>query len=244
MPESPVSVEVPDQSLFSRAVGIVVSPAHTFRTVVAVPRPAAMLFIVALVIGLSTSLPQFTAHGRQLAVDQMMQRNEQAGQMSPDAVARMEQFAPYLPYFTLASTFIALPIFSMIFAGIYWAIFNTVLGGTADFKQVLGVVTHASVIGALGQLVSAPLLFFSDAPPSMAGPFNLGALVPMLDPSNFLHRWLAFLSVFMLWQVVVSAIGLGVLYKRRSTGIATALLIVYLAVTAGVAAAFPSLSSR
>jgi len=236
---------VPDQGLVARASGILFSPSQTFRTVVAYPRPASMLFMVALVIGLSTSLPQFTAHGRQAALDMMVQRTQQAGQApTPEMYARVERMQPYLPYIAFASTFILLPVISVLFGAIYWAVFNTILGGMATFGQVLGVVTHASVIGALGAIVAVPIQWFQDGPPNPAGPFNLGALVPMLEPTDFLFRWLSSVSVFMLWQVAVSAIGLGVLYKRRTTGILIGLLSVYLLVTAGLAAAFPSLSSR
>jgi hypothetical protein len=143
----------------------------------------------------------------------------------------------------MAGVFIVLPIFALLFTAVYWAVFNTILGMTATFKQVLGIVTHSSVIGALAAVVSAPIMYLQDKVPSFAGPFNLGALVPMLDPASFPVRLLSLLGVFTIWQIVVTGIGLGVLYKRKAGGITTALLCVYLLVMAAIAGAFPSFTT-
>ena len=48
---SPAPVQ--DKGLISRAVGIITAPGETFRTVVAYPRPALMLLLVAAVIALA-----------------------------------------------------------------------------------------------------------------------------------------------------------------------------------------------
>jgi hypothetical protein len=70
---------------------------------------------------------------------------------------------------------------------------------------------------------------------SRAGPFNLGAVLPMLDPEGFLARFLGVISAITIWQIIVLAIGLGVLYRRKSTGIMIGLLAAYgLIVAAGI----------
>jgi hypothetical protein len=224
---------------------MIFSPAATFRTVVAAPRPAIILLVVALVTGLAAASPQFTEHGRQVAMAMQRQQSERfTGQPMSDAqVAQMERFSRFSPYFALVGVFIALPIFALLFTAVYWAVFNTILGMTATFKQVLGIVTHSSVVGALAAVVSAPLIYLQDKAPSFAGPFNLGALVPMLDPGSFPVRFLTLLGVFTIWQIVVTGIGLGVLYKRKSGGIMAALLCLYFIVMAVIAAAFPSFTT-
>jgi hypothetical protein len=79
---------------------------------------------------------------------------------------------------------------------------------------------------------------------SMGGPFNLGALVPMLDESSFLARFLGTTSVFTLWGLFVLAIGLGVLYRRKTTNIAIALFAAYGLIAAAVIAAFGRFAGR
>jgi hypothetical protein len=74
----------------------------------------------------------------------------------------------------------------------------------------------------------------------MAGPFNFGALLPMLDPGSFLAMFLGSISVFVLWQLSVCAIGLSVLYRRSAGGVTTGLILVYLAIAAAVTAVVSS----
>jgi cellulose synthase/poly-beta-1,6-N-acetylglucosamine synthase-like glycosyltransferase len=68
---------------------------------------------------------------------------------------------------------------------------------------------------------------------------NLGALLPMLPEKSFGANLLGTVDIFIIWSVVVLAIGLGVLYKRRTQPIAISLLSVY-AVIALVIALFKS----
>src|SRR5690606_2131298 len=117
-------------------------------------------------------------------------------------------------YTSMVGVFIGVPVVVLIFSAIYWAIFNVVLGGTASLKEVLGVTAHAQVIGALGAVVGVPIQLMQGVF-TASGPFNLGALVPMLEPDSLLAVFLGAISVFSLWQAVVNGLGLAVLYKRK-----------------------------
>jgi len=132
---------------------------------------------------------------------------------------------------------IFLPIVCLIVTALLWAFFNTVLGGTATFKQVLAIAAHSYVITALGMLAGLPIQL-AQAKISMGGPFNLGALAPMLDETSTLASFLSSISVFSLWSLVVTAIGLGALYKRRSRNIAIGLIVVFLLFMYGVTSIF------
>jgi len=235
------SAPAADKSLFSRALGIVVSPGETFEVVTRFPSWATMLFLVCLVVGLSAGLPQFTERGRQATIDmQVRQIEQQGGTVPAEAYDRMRQMAPYFPYFAIGSVFVIVPVFTLLFTGVYWAVFNTLFGGTAAFKQVLAIVAHSQVISAVGAIAGAPIQY-AQGTQTPAGPFNLGALAPMLDPASPLANFLASISVFTVWQIIVSAIGLGVLYRRRSTGIAIGLIVAYLLITAGFFAGMSAL---
>jgi hypothetical protein len=240
------SAAAPAASLgvFARASGVVFSPGATFRDVVRDPRPAQILFLVCLVVALATGIPQMTERGRQAALDMQVQQVERfSGRpVTPEVYAQMERRAPYTAYIAMGSIFVALPVFSMLFAAIYWAAFNTVLGGTASFRQVLSIVTHAQVISAIGAALAAPVVYLQGVQ-STFGPFTLGALFPMLEPGTPLANLLSTLSVFQLWSLIVTAIGLGVLYHRKARTIGMVLLVVYVAVMAGISS-LPALISR
>lgn len=214
-------------SLISRIIGIIVSPRATFENVVAFPRPAGILLVVALVIGFASAVPQFTEAGRQAFLEAQAARGQ-----SPEGMALMEKIAPYMPVMTVVGSLIFLPIVSLLLAAIYWAVFNTVLGGTATFKQALAVVTHSQVIGAVGVVAALPVMLMRPTA-SIGGPFNLGAIVPMLEQGSRLAKFLGNISVFNLWGLFVTSLGLGVLYRRKTTGILIALFVVYALITYG-----------
>jgi len=234
----------PEPGILSRAVGIVVSPGATFAHVVRSPRPAGILLLVCLVIGLAAGGPQLTAHGQQQMLAMQRQQLARSGvTVTPEMTARMEQFAPYFGYTTIVSTFVALPVATLVLSAVCWALFNILLSGSATFKQVLGIVAHAQVIRSLGAVAAAPFIWVQGFQ-SLAGPFNLGGLAPMLDPSSRVAIILGGLDFFTLWQIVVLAIGLGVLYRRGSSGIAAGLIAAYVAAVAVFTAVFSSAIQR
>jgi len=234
----PVSAPVSDRGLLARTIGMVTAPTDTFRAVVSSPRPFGVLLLACVVLVLATAGPQFTARGRQAALDMQVQQVEKFTRqpVAPQAYAQMERQAErFGPYFAAIGTFVFVPVMSLFFTALYWVAFNTILGGTAAFKQVLAIVTHSQVITALGAAVTAPIQYASGVN-TPTGPFNLGALAPMLDPNSFLATFLGMLTVFQIWAVVVTAIGLAVLYNRTRRNVTIALLAFHGLVMAGFAA--------
>jgi Yip1 domain len=238
----PASTPVP-MSLFARAVGVITSPKATFENVVALPRPFGILFVTALIIGFASVAPQFTDAGRQATLDMQVRTIERFGQtVTPEMYAAMEARTRNTAMTLLGATggLITLPIIAMLFAALYWVAFNTVMGGTASFKQVLAIVSHSQVISALGIVAGLPIQLMQTKM-TMGGPFNLGALAPMLEEGSTLATFLGGISVFSLWGLVVTAIGLGVLYRRNSRNIAITLIAVFLLLAYAVSALFGSL---
>ena len=134
----------------------------------------------------------------------------------------------------------------IVLLGAVWGcsfLFNAILGGTATFKQVLGVIAHTQIIPALGAVLAAPVQYIQGVW-TTAGPFNLGALLPMLEPGSFLASFLGSIGFFTLWQIVVAAIGLGILYRRRTAPIAMGLTAAYLIIVAAIAVSLAAIGGR
>ena len=226
----------PAQGLLARAIGILTSPRRTFQGVVSHPLPIGIAFLSAVVIALATGLPQFSDRGRQAVLDMQVQQIEKfTGQpVSDEMYTTLQARSKYSAYWTLVSVFIFVPIGAIVFAGIYWGWFNVVLGGTASFKQVLAISTHTLVIGALAAVLAAPIQYLTGTM-STSGPFNLAALVPMLPEKSFLVEFLSFINPFTVWSIVVTAIGLSVLYKRKASRISMWLLGIYVLLIAAIA---------
>jgi hypothetical protein len=244
MTDSPAPAGL-DKGLFSRAIGVIFSPEDTFRSVARNPRAAGVLFLAAVVIALATGLPQFTERGRMAALDAQVQAIERftGNAVTPEMYAQLERQAHYGAYSAIVGTFIMLPVMTLAIAGVLWVVFNAIMGGTATFKAVVAVVAHTQIIGALGAVAAVPVQY-AQGIQSMAGPFNLGALLPMLDPGGFPAMFLGGISIFTLWQLAVAAIGLGVLYARPAGRVAAGLVIAYLVLAAVITAVVSSFMGR
>jgi hypothetical protein len=140
-------------------------------------------------------------------------------------------------YFSPLNFLIGMPIVSLVFAAIYWVAFNAVLGGTASFKQVLAIITHSNVVTTLGMLLAAPIQLMQGRV-TPAGPFTLRGLAPFLPENSIWATVLGFTNVFTIWGLIVTAIGLAVLYRRNGRNIAIALIVTYFLIAAGLTSFF------
>lgn len=220
--------------LFSRFLGIITAPTDTYRSVDAHPKWLGMLVLVTVIVALFAALPMTTEAGKEAALKQQIEQTESFGfSVGDEQYEAMRRNMAFAPYTTAAFILIVTPIFMVVVAGILFVIFNAILGGEASFKQLFAVIVHAGVISALQQIFTGPLNYFRGAVTSAT---NLAALLPMVDPTSFLGRVLAATDLFLIWYVLVLAIGIGVLYRRRTQSIAIGLYAVYAVLVLGFAA--------
>jgi hypothetical protein len=213
------------KGLLARLIGLITSPKDTFASVVPFPKWLGILAVTTIIVAFFTALPLMTEAGRQAALDQQVQQMQSFGvQVSDQMYDQMQKGAPRMPYTTGGAILVVSPIMAVIFTGIIFVIFNVALGGEASFKQVFAVMTHAGVISAVSAAFSGVVNYFRNGTGSVA---NLGALLPMLPEKSFAAALLGAVDVFLIWYIVVLAMGLAVLYRRRTQPIAISLLSVY-----------------
>jgi hypothetical protein len=147
----------------------------------------------------------------------------------------------FAPYQTAIAILIVSPIVTVVLAGILYLVFNVMMGGERTFKQMYAVFVHAGVISTLGALFTGPLNYFRGAVTSAT---NLAVLLPMVDPKSFVGRVLAMTDLFLIWYLLVLAIGLAVLYRRRTQPIAWTLYGVYAAGVLVIAAVMSALGGK
>jgi hypothetical protein len=224
----------------ARIVGVLFSPRATYAEVAARPRVLGALAFVVLVGTVGVFLFMSTDVGKDAFLDQQVQQREAYGRPMTDAqYERLERMIPYAPYFGAGFQLVILPLAGAVIAGIALAIFNAVLGGDGTFKQVYAVVAHSGVVLSLAQMFELPLAY---ARQTMTSATNLGVFTPFLDEASFAARVLSAIDLFIVWWIVSLAIGLGVLYRRRTAPIATTLIIVYVAIGVVIAAVKTAIS--
>lgn len=219
----------PSPGLLARFFGIITSPGETFKHVVRSPKVAGMLFLVSLGIGLSTGIPQFTERGKAAAFEMQVKQIESwTGQPVSDEMyeqMRQQSQGNLGAYTAIVGAMVGVPFMALVLTVVFWAVFNTAMGGTASFKHVMAVVIHSQAVSVLGAVVAAPIMYARGVM-SSTGVANLGALIPM-DETSFVARFFGMIDLFLVWWIAVLAIGLAVLYKRSTSGVATGLFIFY-----------------
>jgi len=222
----------PDPGLFARLIGVLFSPKETFAAIVARPRWLAVM-IVTLVMSSAAYYVILSSQDMQDAiVDQQVRAMESRGNVVSDQqIANIERFIGYLPVGYAVGIFVLGPLFGAAIAGIVTGIFTALMGGNGTFKQVFAVMNHAGFIPAISALFIAGMLAVGAKPIGARPPgANLGVFLPMLEDTSFLAVLLRSIDMFLLWWLVVLAIGLGVLYKRRTGPIATTFIGLYIVI--------------
>jgi len=222
----------PDPGLFARLIGVLFSPKETFAAIVARPRWLAVM-IVTLVMSSAAYYVILSSQDMQDAiVDQQVRAMESRGNVVSDQqIANIERFIGYLPVGYAVGIFVLGPLFGAAIAGIVTGIFTALMGGNGTFKQVFAVMNHAGFIPAISALFIAGMLAVGAKPIGARPPgANLGVFLPMLEDTSFLAVLLRSIDMFLLWWMVVLAIGLGVLYKRRTGPIATTFIGLYIVI--------------
>jgi hypothetical protein len=213
------------KNLLARFVGIITAPKDTFRSVAAHPQWFGMLALCTVTIAVLVGGFLSTQAGQEAWLTKAIDSSASFGRpMSDQQVQAMEKMAPYVGYLGAVQMLLGLPLLSLVIAGISFAIFNAALGGTATFKQVFSVVVHALPIGVLSQLFSLPINYSRG---TLSGAANLGVFFPMLDEHSFASGFLGSIDLFLVWQVLVLAIGLAVLFRRRTQPIAITFFGIY-----------------
>jgi hypothetical protein len=227
--------------VLARLAGVVLRPRSTFAAVVVHPRWAGVLAVATAASLAATAGLLATDVGRVALVDQWERTALAFGWPIDDArYAEMQELSRYgMPY--AAATAVARgPAAAGVLAGVLYGVFAA-RGGRARFAQVLAVVAHASVILALRDLVAAPLNYLRE---SLSSPVTLVQLAGILDEASPLARFLASIDLFMIWWIVVLAIGLAALYQVRARLVAAGLLAAYVAVAALLAGTMAALGGN
>jgi hypothetical protein len=230
MAEAAVAAPVAESrgpNVFARLLGVIVSPRATYQAIVARPKVLGALVITIGIMAVTEGAFFTTQVMREVLLDQQVKTIESFGvTINDQTYERMEQGISRAALTTPVTLVIGIPIVAAICAAIILGIWGMLMGGTGTFKQVYAILAHSGAIFALSVLFAMPLSY---ATHRMAGA-SLGVFVPMLEETSFLARFLGAIDLFFLWWCVNVAIGVGVLFKRKTGGIASAFVGLYVVI--------------
>jgi Yip1 domain len=232
--ESAGAAATPPKNLAARMFGVLFAPRATYASVAAHPRALGVLIFVVLFGAVGTYTFLSTEVGRTAMLEQQVESMKSFGvNVTDQMIDRMEQGAERGKYFGAVGQAVFFPLAGLVIAAIAFAVFNAIMGGDATFKQVFAIVAHSAVIFSVSQAFGLPLAYARE---KLSGATNLAVFTPFLDDASFAARMLGAIDLFIIWWIVSLAIGLGVLYKRRTAPIATTLIVIYVAIGVVIAA--------
>jgi hypothetical protein len=225
--------DAPDMGLASRIVNVILSPAQAYAAVAARPRVLGVLSVVIVVMMAAQFTFLSTEVGQAAALNQQIDAMKAFGvTVTDEMVQQLESRMAYAPITGSLSLLVFIPLFAAAIAGLLMAIFTVISGGGATYKQVLAVVSHSNVIGALQLLFSLPIAYARE---EAVSPSQLAVFFPNLDETGFFYKLLSSIDLFHIWSVISLSIGMAVLYKRRTGGAAAVLFAVYFVIVLIVA---------
>jgi hypothetical protein len=226
------SANPPQLGLVSRIIGVIFSPKETFAAVVARPKWLGAVAIAVLISGAAQFALLSSDVGKDLALEQNVAMMESFGQtISDEAYANMERQMEYARYTGPVATIVFTPLILLVTSGLMHVMFGLVGGGNGTFKQVYAISAHSTIISSL-QIVFTTMVTLAAGRSAGA---NLAVFAPMLEDTTFLYKFLSYIDLFYVWSTFISAVGLGVLYKRRTSGYAMVLFGIYFVIAALIA---------
>jgi Yip1 domain len=185
--------------------------------------------VLALATMASQAMLLATEVGQLALVDQWELTALAFGQHVDDTrYAQFQALSQNGPLYGMATAVVSGPLLTVVIAALIFVVFRGKADRAVSYSQALSVTAHASVILAIRQVVAAPVSFARE---TTASATSLGVWFPALDQASPVGRFIGALDVFVIWWVVLLALGVAVLYGRQARTLAAAFLGVY----AGVA---------
>jgi hypothetical protein len=213
-------------SLVQRFFGVLFSPRATFASVVSHPRWFGMLAVTTLLVTVFLGGFFLSDVGKQAILDRM------AESTPPERMQQMAANINIIAYVQVLSILVLSPLVAFALAGILMGVF-AVAGGSAAYKQVLAVVAHAGAASTVGAAVTSVLNYLRETVTSAT---SLTVFMPNVEEQSFLGSFLGVIDLLYVWWMFVLAVGLAVLYRRRTQPIFLALVSVYVLVACAVGA--------
>jgi hypothetical protein len=213
-------------SLAARMYGVIRRPRATFTAIQQAPSWAAVLAVTTATTFLCTLGFLSTDVGRQALVDQWERTAIAFGQTVDDqSYAGMEDRAAAggVGLLYAAGTALAYgPLLVFAISGVLFAVLGNRRAADSHgprYVQLLAVVAYAGVILALRQVLAVPFDYVRE---SIASPTTLVQFFGMLDEASPMARVLGVIDLFVVWWIVVLAMGVSVLYGRPTRRLALA----------------------
>ena len=220
-------------ALIARVNGILIAPRATFEALSAAPRAFGVITLTLFVTLGCSAIVLETNVGQLALLDRWDRLASVLGQAVDDG--QYQAMAEASRHGAAYAAFVAVLTGPLLTAGLsvlLFAAFRAPAASAVTYLQVLAVVGHAGVVLALRQVVAAPLTYVRE---TLSSPLTMGAFFPMLDAASPGAHFFASVDLFVIWWIVVLAIGMSVLYRTPARRVAFVFVGVYVTLSFAMA---------
>lgn len=207
----------------SKMMSVFTNPKKAFEAIAEKPDWLAPL-LVSVLIGILFTLTVVPSvvmpYQMEKAMDQMRDRNLSEEQMEQ---AMKFMSGPFSMIVGIVGVLLGTPATLLVLSGVFFGLF-ALLGGKARFLVVFSGVAYAGLVNSLGSIVKGILMYTQR---SMFAGTSLALVLSEDMRETFLYRLLMHFDLFVLWQVAVLIIGLGVIYKWKASKSASLVLALW-----------------
>lgn len=157
-----------------------------------------LVTVVAGIVAGMLALPEAMEAGSEMMQEEGMTEEQRAA---------MEQIRAAAPAMTIVSVPIVSFLVLFFLGGVLLLLANPILGGEANYGQMLAVTAYASLVKVIQAIVTVPILLATGS----LVVFGPGLLLPEEMLATFAGRLLSGVDIFTLWQVLLMAVGIGVM---------------------------------
>jgi hypothetical protein len=196
----------------ARLTGVFFEPGKAFADIAERPR-----WFLPLLIGIVFSIAYiyaFSSHiGWESYFHRLLGNNPRMQQLPEEQRQRtFDLQVKYAPVVGVVSSVVIAPVAVLLWAGIAMGIIKGLLGVPMRFKQAFAVLSYAGLPRVLYAILSTVVVFTTKNPDSFDvqnGFFsNPGAFMDPQTSSKFLYALASALDVFVIWVMLIAAIGL------------------------------------
>lgn len=215
-----------EESSFGRLVGVLVSPAKTFKSIAEKPSwVLALLVLIGIGVGVGMMMS-----GKMDWAEITRDSIEARGQEIPEdqlegIIDFQEKFGPMM---LTGGALVGTPVIFLLLALVFMVVFK-MMGGELTFVRSFSVLLHAMMPRAVLGLLSVPVVLsreelgFEELKDNSVLASNLAAFAPE-DAGPAMLALLSSVDVFSIWVLALLAIGYSTV-ARVSKGVAAACVI-------------------
>jgi len=186
-------------NIWQKIIGIYYRPAEVFeqlrsKTLWWVP------LIIVLVVSASAVLIT-----RPIVMPEIMAQMAQNPDIPPESLPQVQERIEN-PLYSLLGVFVAMPLTWVVIGLVFWGIFS-MLGGKSSFVQMFTATVWPAMVSIPGSLIKVPMMFVMETAKVHT---SLVLILPPEMEETFIFRLLSQIDIFVVWTVVVMALGYSV----------------------------------